>query len=86
LIEVKIFGSEPPCAYCKRTEEAAKRAAAKFAPGEVSVKKHAANSPEAAGAGFTSTPAVVVNGKVVSQGRVPDESELEGIFRQEFGG
>jgi protein-disulfide isomerase len=84
LIEVKVFGSEPPCVSCKRTEEAAKKAAAVFA-GRVTVEKHSALSPEAAEAGFTATPAVVVNGKVVSQGRVPDESELESIFRSELG-
>jgi protein-disulfide isomerase len=85
LIEVRIFGSEPPCVYCKRTEEAAKKAAALF-PGRVSVEKHSAHSPEAAGAGFTATPAVIVNGKVVSQGRVPQQSELEDLFRSELGG
>jgi glutaredoxin len=84
LIEVRVFGSEPPCVYCKRTEEAAKKAAAMF-PGRVSVEKHSAHSPEATGAGFTATPAVVVNGKVVSQGRVPEEEELERIFRSELG-
>jgi glutaredoxin len=86
LIEVKIFGSEPPCVYCKRTEEAAKKAAARFPPGEVSVVKHSTHSPEAEGAGFTATPAVVVNGKVVSQGRVPEENELEAVFQSELGG
>jgi glutaredoxin len=85
LLEVRIFGSEPPCVYCKRTEEAAKKAAALF-PGRVSVEKHPAHSPEAAGAGFAATPAVVINGKVVSQGRVPEESELERMFRSELGG
>jgi protein-disulfide isomerase len=85
LIEVKVFGSEPPCVSCKRTEEAAKKAAAVF-PDQVSVEKLSAHSPEAAGAGFTATPAVVVNGKVVSQGRVPEQNELERIFRSELGG
>jgi protein-disulfide isomerase len=85
LIEVRVFGSEPPCVSCKRTEEAAKKAAAMF-PGQVSVEKYWAHSPEAAEAGFSSTPAVVVNGIVVSQGRVPEQGELERIFRSELGG
>ena len=83
-IKVGIFGSEPPCVSCKRTEEAAKKAAAMF-PGRVSVEKYWAHSPEAVEAGFTSTPAVVVNGKVVAQGRVPEQSELERIFQSELG-
>jgi hypothetical protein len=84
LIEVRIFGSEPPCISCKRTEEAARKASALF-PGRVNVEKHSAHSPEATGAGFSSTPAVVVNGKVVSQGRVPEQSELEHVFQSELG-
>ena len=36
--------------------------------------------------GFVMTPAVVVNGRVISQGRVPRESELERVFRSELGG
>jgi protein-disulfide isomerase len=85
LVDVKIFGSIPPCVYCKRTEEAARKAAAAFS-GRVTVEKLAADSPEAAEAGFTSTPAVVVNGRVVSQGRVPEQSELEDVFQSELGG
>jgi len=85
LIEVKVFGSEPPCVKCKRAEEEARKAAAKF-PGQVTVAKHSALSPEALGLGLMMTPAVVVNGKVISQGRVPQESELERIFRSELGG
>lgn len=85
MIEVRIFGSEPPCAFCKRTEEAARRAAAELA-GRVNVEKRWARSEEGAQAGFTSTPAVVVNGKVVSEGRVPEQEELERIFRSELGG
>jgi hypothetical protein len=86
VIEVKIFGSEPPCSYCKRTEAAAREAAGRFPEGQVTVTKLAANSPEGLAAGFTSTPAVAVNGRVVSEGRVPDADEMESIFRQERGG
>ena len=85
MIDVKIFGSIPPCVYCKRTEEAARKAAEAF-PGRVTVKKLSADSPEAAEAGLSATPAVVVNGRVVSQGRVPERSELEDVFQSELGG
>ena len=85
MIEVRVFGSEPPCANCKRTEEEAKKAAAKF-PGQVTVKKYSARSPEALQLGLVMTPAVVVNGKMISQGRVPKEAEFERLFRSELGG
>ncbi len=85
LIEVKVFGAEPPCVKCKQTEQEAREAASKF-PGQVSVEKLSALSPEGVEYGFVSTPALVVNGRVVSQGRVPQAGELERIFRQELGG
>ena len=85
MIEVKVFGAEPPCVKCKQAEQEANRAAAKF-PGQVSVEKLWALSPEGVRFGFVMTPAVVVNGKVISQGRVLQESELERIFRSELGG
>jgi protein-disulfide isomerase len=85
LIEVKVFGAEPPCVKCKQSEQEARKAGAKF-PGQVTVEKLSALSPEAVQFGFVMTPAVVVNGKVISQGRVPQEAELERIFRSELGG
>jgi hypothetical protein len=85
LIEVKVFGAEPPCTKCKQAEQEAKKAAAKF-PRQVTVEKLWALSPEGVQFGFVMTPAVVVDGKVISQGRVPQESELERIFRQKLGG
>ena len=85
MIEVKVFGAVPPCVKCKQSEQEARKAAAKFA-GQVTVEKLSALSPEGVAFGFVMTPAVVVNGKVVSQGRVPQEAELERIFRTELGG
>ncbi len=85
MIEVEVFGSEPPCINCKRTEEEAKKAAAKF-PGKVTVKKYSARSPEGLRLDLAMTPAVVVNGKMMSQGRIPLEAEFERIFRFELGG
>ena len=85
MIEVKVFGAEPPCAKCKQSEQEARRAAAKF-PGQVTVEKLSALSAEGVAFGFVMTPAVVVNGKVISQGRVPRDEELERIFKAELGG
>ncbi len=79
-----MFGSEPPCVKCKKTEEAAKRAAAKF-PGQVTVEKLSALSSEGLQLGLMATPAVVVNGRLVAQGRVAEEPEFERIFRAELG-
>jgi hypothetical protein len=85
VIEVKVFGAEPPCVKCKKVEEAAKRAAEKF-PGQVMVTKLSALSAEAQALALAATPAVVVNGKMVAQGRVPEEAEFERVFRAELGG
>jgi Thioredoxin domain len=85
MIDVLVFGAEPPCVKCKQSEQEARKAAARF-PGQVRVEKLWALSPEGMRFGFVLTPAVVVNGKVISQGRVPQEDELERIFRQELGG
>ena len=85
MIEVKVFGAEPPCVNCKRAEQEAKAAAAEF-PGQVTVQKVWALSPEGLALDLLLTPAVMVNGKVVSQGRVPLAEELERIYRTELGG
>jgi hypothetical protein len=62
LIEVKVFGAEPPCVKCKQVEQEARKAAAHF-PGRVSVEKLSALSPEGVQFGFVLTPALVVNGR-----------------------
>jgi hypothetical protein len=85
VIEVKVFGAEPPCVKCKKTEEAAKKAAEKF-PGHVTVTKLWALSPEGRALNLMLTPAVLVNGTMVSQGRVPEVAEFERIFQAELGG
>ncbi|HEX2988473.1 MAG TPA: thioredoxin family protein [Chloroflexota bacterium] len=85
MIEVKVFGAEPPCVKCTQSEQEARKAAVKF-PGQVTVEKLSALSAEGVAFGFTMTPAVVVNGRVVSQGRVPQKDELERIFQSELGG
>ena len=85
MIEIKVFGAIPPCATCKQVEQAARKAAERF-PGEVTVEKLSALSPEALQFGLTMTPAVAVNGTLFSQGRAPREDEFVSIIRAELGG
>jgi predicted thioredoxin/glutaredoxin len=83
MVDIKVFGSEPPCAKCKTAESVARKVADRF-PGQVTVEKLSALSPEGFKLGIMSTPAVVVNGKVVAQGKVPSESEFETYFKREL--
>jgi len=85
LIEVKVFGSEPPCVKCKQLEEAARRAAEDFL-GQVTVTKYSALSPEGKALALEATPALVVNGEIVSQGRIPEQAELIQMYQAELGG
>jgi len=80
VIDVKVFGSEPPCAKCKTAESVALKVAERF-PGQVSVTKLSALSPEGFRLGIMSTPAVAVDGKIVAHGKVPSEAEFESYFK-----
>jgi protein-disulfide isomerase len=85
LVRVTVFGSEPPCAKCKKAEETARKVAEKF-PGQVEVEHLSALSPEGFKLGIMSTPAVVVNGRIVAQGKAPGESDFEKLYKKELGG
>jgi protein-disulfide isomerase len=85
MVEVKVYGSEPPCAKCKKAEEAARKAAGRF-PGLVTVEHASALSPEAFKLGIIVTPAIVVNGRIVAQGKVPGEADFENYYEKELGG
>lgn len=81
MIEIRVLGTVPPCAKCKRAEEEAKKIAERF-PGQVRVSKLDATSLEAMEYGLLMTPAVVVGNTVVASGKVPSEKELEAIIRK----
>ena len=85
MVKVKIFGSVPPCAKCKDLEKVAKKIAEKY-PNQIEVSKFAAVSDEGDKYGIIFTPAVVVNDKVISSGKLMSESELEVYIRKELGG
>jgi len=69
MIQIKVFGTTPPCANCKRAEQQAIKAAEQF-PGQVEVLKLDALGPEAEVYGIMSTPLIVINEEVVSIGKV----------------
>lgn len=85
MVEIKVFGTTPPCAKCKQAEEAAKRAAQEFGD-QVSVKKLDAMSAEGDKYQVMVTPTVVVGDRVVAVGKVVPASELVDAIKKELGG
>jgi len=69
MIQIKVFGTTPPCANCKRAEAQAQKAAERF-PSQVEVVNLDALGPEAEAYGLMTTPLVVVGEEVVSAGKV----------------
>lgn len=85
MLQIKVFGTTPPCANCKRAEQQAHTAAEQF-PGQVEVLKLDAMGPEAEAYGIMSTPLVVVGDEVVGRGKVVPARQLAEIIRQKLGG
>ena len=85
MLQIKVFGTTPPCANCKRAEAQAKKAAEQF-PGQVEVVKLDALGPEAEQYGIIATPVVVVGGEVVGTGKVVPAAKLVSIIEKKLGG
>jgi thiol-disulfide isomerase/thioredoxin len=85
MLQIKVFGTTPPCANCKRAEAEAQKAAAQF-PGQVEVIKLDALGPEAEAYGILSTPLVVVGDEVVGMGRVVPAPRLVATLKDRLGG
>jgi len=75
MIQIKVFGTTPACANCKRAEQQAIKAAEQY-PGQVEVLKLDALGPEADAYGIMSTPMIVINEEVVSIGKVLPAEKL----------
>ena len=69
MLQIKVFGTTPPCANCKRAEREALKAGEKF-PGQVEVVHLDALGPEAQQYGLMVTPVVVLGEEVVATGKV----------------
>jgi thiol-disulfide isomerase/thioredoxin len=85
MLQIKVFGTTPPCANCKRAEVEAQKAAAQF-PGQVEVIKLDALGPDAEAYGILSTPLVVVGDEVVGMGRVVPAPKLVATLRDRLEG
>ena len=83
MIEVKVFGTTPPCAKCKEVTKRAKQVAEKY-PGEIEVTHLDALSDDGDKYGILMTPTIVINDKVVSVGKVPGEADIEKMIMQEM--
>ncbi len=83
MLQIKVFGTTPPCANCKRAEKHAQQAAAAF-PGQVEVVKLDALGPEAEAYGLMTTPLVVVGDEVVGRGKVVPAPKLQAMIKQKL--
>jgi thiol-disulfide isomerase/thioredoxin len=85
MLQIKVFGTTPPCANCKRAEAQAEKAAEQF-PGQVEVVKLDALGPEAEPYGLMTTPLVVVGEELVGRGKVVPASQLVSVIERQLGG
>lgn len=83
MIQVKVFGTTPPCAKCKEMERRAQNVAARYL-GKVKVAKFDALSAEGDKYTVMLTPTVVINDKVVAAGKLLSEEELEKSVKKEL--
>ncbi|MFH1072840.1 MAG: thioredoxin family protein [Nanoarchaeota archaeon] len=72
-MEILILG--PGCTKCKKTEEYCRNVVAKL--GIKSTVTHEQDIRKFADYGVMLTPAVVIDGKLTCQGKVPTEKEIE---------
>jgi small redox-active disulfide protein 2 len=74
VMEIKILG--PGCAKCHQVERLVKEVVAET--GSDAEIDHVTDFKEIAAYGVFTTPSVVVDGKVVSVGKVPKKEEIKG--------
>jgi len=77
MVEIKILGGG--CANCKRLEQIARKVVDTLNVQAEFIK--VTNYAEIAELGVMSTPGLIVNGKIVSSGRIPAEVEIEEWIR-----
>lgn len=78
MIEIKVLG--PGCPNCKKLEELTRSALETLAV-EAKVDK-VTNYQQIMELGVMRTPGLVINGKVVSSGRIPSVEEITGWIQE----
>lgn len=76
-MEIKVFGTTPPCMRCKAAEKVVREAVEELGYKDVKVTKADVMSDEAGKLGIMMSPAVVVDNKVVKVGGVPSKEEVK---------
>ncbi|MFN2109863.1 MAG: thioredoxin family protein [Anaerolineae bacterium] len=84
MLQIKVFGTTPPCANCKRAEREAQKAAEQF-PGQVEVVKLDVMGDEAQQYGLVTTPLVVVGDELVGRGKVVPAARLVPVIQKHLG-
>ena len=84
MLQIKVFGTTPPCANCKRAEREAQKAAEQF-PGQVEVIKLDVMSDEAQQYGLVTTPLIVVGDELVGRGKVAPAAQLVPVIQKHLG-
>jgi len=85
MVTIRVFGTTPPCANCKRAEREARKAARQF-PGQIEVVKLGALGPEAEPYGLMVTPTVVIDDEIIGTGKVVPADRLADYIRGVLGG
>jgi len=88
-VVVEVIGVDPPCARCRKTEENAKKSAAKLAAEGVKVeiaKLDVTAKETISKYGVVASPAIAINGVVKIMGKVPDVNVIERLIRKNITG
>lgn len=79
MLSIKVIG--PGCPNCRRVEEHARMALEEFMashPGQEASVEKISNPVEFIDYGVMQTPGLVINGKLVSSGRIPSPKHIAG--------
>ncbi|MBI3890920.1 MAG: thioredoxin family protein [Candidatus Wallbacteria bacterium] len=82
-MKIYVFGSlKPDCNNCRAAEKLVEEVIAPWGA-EVDYQKVTINSAEAKQYGVMVTPSIVVNGKLITHGAVPDAAQLRSVLEAE---